>query len=74
MARSPHPIWGIVKDQGRSYVWLARKTGYSVSHVRGLASQVRGWQPGPRFRQRAAELLEMPEEELFLPPAPKEVA
>jgi hypothetical protein len=35
----------VVRGQGRSYVWLARQTGYSAEHISGVASGQRQGSP-----------------------------
>jgi hypothetical protein len=57
------PIWLILREQGRSMVWLARKIGYSHSHTKGVAI---GLQPASaRFRAACAVALDLPESVLF---------
>ena len=62
--KQEHPIWLIIDHQGRSLTWLARKSGYSFSHVRnvkcGLARMT------PNFRMRCAQALDLPEQVLFI--------
>lgn len=60
-----HPIFRILRvDQGRSMAWLARQTGFSHGYVRDVSC---GLQKGsPRFRAACAEVMAMPEAELFL--------
>jgi transcriptional regulator with XRE-family HTH domain len=58
MARE-HPIWQTLNEQGRSNVWLAKRTGYSYGYVRLVAC---GAEPvTEEFRRRAAEALGVPE-------------
>lgn len=40
--RSKRPtLKSVVRDQGRSFVWLARQTGYSAEHISGVANGLR---------------------------------
>lgn len=58
-----HPVFGIVRADGRHFRWLASRIGYSHSHVKNVAG---GHFPAsPRFRAACATLLGMPERELF---------
>ena len=58
MARE-HPIWQTLNEQGRSNVWLAKRTGYSYGYVRMVAC---GAAPvTEEFRHRAAMALGVPE-------------
>src|SRR5690242_2232836 len=58
------PIRAHLREEGRyNLVWLARRTGYSHSHVKAMAT---GRYPtGPRFRAACAALLGLPERDLF---------
>ena len=56
----------VVEQQGRRKVWLAEQIGVSPSHVTRVMNGERT--AGPDFRRRAAELLEVPEHELFPEP------
>lgn len=59
-----HPIWAYLRAEGRSQAWLARKTGYSVSHVHNVSA---GNNPAAAaFRARCAEVLGLDEAELFV--------
>lgn len=60
----PDPIWAHLREEGRyNLVWLARRTGYSHSHVKAMAT---GRYPtGPRFRAACAALLGLAEADLF---------
>lgn len=60
-----HPIWRILDHQGRKLLWLARKTGYSESHVRAIRSGAFPASEG--FRKRCAEALDLPADVLFHP-------
>ena len=61
--RYAHPVFAIVRADGRHFGWLAQRIGYSHSHVRNVAS---GQFPAsPRFRAACAALLGMPERDLF---------
>ena len=37
----PRTLRAVVREQGRSYVWLARQTGYSADHIAGVAKRRR---------------------------------
>ena len=30
-------LWEVIKDEGRTYVWLSAKTGYSADHIGAVA-------------------------------------
>lgn len=63
-----HPIWAILRADGRSQAWLARVTGYSVSHVHNVSA---GNNPAaPAFRARCAAALKLDEATLFHPAEP----
>lgn len=53
----------VMERQGRRHIWLAEQIGVSPSHVTRVMNGERV--PGPEFRARAAEMLEVPESELF---------
>jgi transcriptional regulator with XRE-family HTH domain len=58
-----HPIWDLLRDEGRSQRWLARRAGYSASHVHNVAA---GNNPASAvFRAKCAAVLGLPERELF---------
>jgi transcriptional regulator with XRE-family HTH domain len=59
-----HPIWRILKEQGRSQKWLAKRIGRSHSHVRHCSIGQRN--PGQEFRQRCADVLGIPVDMLFV--------
>jgi transcriptional regulator with XRE-family HTH domain len=61
--RRRDPIWAILAEQGRTYRWLARKTGLEVGTVRAIACGVRN--ATPEFRRRCADALDLPEWVLF---------
>lgn len=68
---TPHPIWGVLREQGRyNLVWLAERTGFSHSHVKGVAAGIQ--RPGPRFRAACARVLGVDETDLFHGGAPCE--
>lgn len=59
-----HPIWDLLRAEGRSQAWLARRTGYSTSHVHNVAA---GNNPAAAvFRRKCAEVLGLDEAELFV--------
>jgi hypothetical protein len=61
--RHAHPVFAIVRADGRHFRWLAQRIGYSHSHVKNVAC---GQFPAtPRFRAACARLLDMPESVLF---------
>lgn len=58
------PIWGLLREEGRyNLVWLARRVGYSHSHVKAIAAGLE--KASPRFRAACALLLGRPEADLF---------
>jgi transcriptional regulator with XRE-family HTH domain len=63
MFPTPQPIKAELARQRRTVAGLARATGYTRTYVGRI---VNGWlPPSPRFRQEAAHVLGMAEEELF---------
>ena len=59
----PHPILGVLKDQGRTQTWLAGKLELSPEHLnRVLHGRQRAM---PALRTACARLLGVGEEELF---------
>lgn len=59
-----HPIWDIVMvEQGRQLKWLARETGYTPEHVRGVKAGFHG--ASARFRAECARVLGIDESVLF---------
>lgn len=30
-------LWTVIKDEGRTYVWLSRHSGYSADHIGAVA-------------------------------------
>ena len=69
----PDPIWAYLREEGRyNLVWLARRTGYSHSHVKAIASGKE--RPGPKFRRACADLLGLAEAELFHTDEPSSAA
>lgn len=67
MARFPtgDPIWGIMEHQGRTLAWLARRTGYSHTHVKNVKGGHQN--ASAEFRRRCAAALDIPEKYLFQP-------
>ncbi len=64
MHSKQHPIWLILKEQGRSKVWLARSINYSYCYVKGVAAGTFG--ASAEFRRRCAVALNLPESVLFV--------
>jgi hypothetical protein len=62
--RTPHPIREVLRAQGRSVAWLARRIGRRDSYVRGVLQG--HWPAVADFRARCAAELEMAEGDLFL--------
>jgi hypothetical protein len=58
-----HPVFRLVREDGRSLAWLARKIGYSHGHVRSVASG--SWPAVARFRAACVALLGGSEHDLF---------
>lgn len=66
--KAAHPIWDILRHQGRSLKWLADRSEYNPKYVRGIAC---GWFPAAaEFRQKCARVMDLPESVLFLPAPP----
>jgi transcriptional regulator with XRE-family HTH domain len=59
-----HPIWEVLRGQGRKLPWLARRTRYSYGYVRLIACGAAD--PSKEFRQACASALDMPESLLFV--------
>lgn len=60
----PHPIVAVLRDQGRTQSWLARRIGRSHEHTNRVLN---GLHPATdAFRLDCAALLGLPEEALFL--------
>lgn len=58
-----HPIVGVLREQGRTQTWLARKIGRSHAYVNRTLN---GLHPAiPSFRAACARVLGMSEEDLF---------
>jgi transcriptional regulator with XRE-family HTH domain len=57
------PIWEILEKQGRKFLWLAEKTGFSEGYIREM--RVRRRVPSATFRAKCAEILDIPERYLF---------
>lgn len=64
-----HPLWDVMRREGRMTLWLAEATGFSESYVRGVKAGY--WNASPNFKQRVCEALNRPETELFLSESPK---
>lgn len=61
--RAREPLFEVMRHQERSYLWLARRTGYSHSYIKAVAA---GQRPAsPDFRARSAYALDLPESVLF---------
>lgn len=56
-------LWAVMEEQGRSLDWLARQTGYSLSHVRNVRYGTAN--AGPEFREACAKALQIPVGVLF---------
>jgi hypothetical protein len=62
-AASRHPIVAVLREQGRTQTWLARKIGRSHAYTNRVLN---GLHPAiPTFRAACAALLGVPEHELF---------
>lgn len=60
-----HPIVGVLRDQGRTQTWLARRIGRSHAYTNRVLN---GLHPAvPAFRARCAALLGLDEATLFHP-------
>ena len=59
----PQPIWAIMREEGRTLRWLARRMRYNERHIYSVKSLHRP--ATAQFRQRAALALGRPESELF---------
>lgn len=60
-----HPIYGLLRAQGRKGTWLAARTGVSQSYV---SLMIRGKRPAyAAFRAACAAALGLPEQILFHP-------
>jgi lambda repressor-like predicted transcriptional regulator len=57
------PVFDILREQGRLLTWLARKSGYSHSHVKAVAAGI--FPPSAKFRKACADALGLPEADLF---------
>lgn len=60
-----HPIWEIMRREGRTMRGLARRIGYHYGHLYEVKAERRI--ASATFRQRCAEKLGRPESELFEP-------
>lgn len=50
-----HPIWDVLRRQGRYQTWLAEATGYSYGHIRSMSC---GRMPTSKpFAIKAAEVM-----------------
>lgn len=56
-------IWAVMRHQRRDYIWLAGRTGYSHSHIKGIATGK--YPPSAEFRAKCAIALDIPEDLLF---------
>lgn len=54
-ARPRTRIAAVMKEQGRTYVWLAKETGYSRTHVNAMANKRAPM--NPKFVKLAASAL-----------------
>lgn len=61
--RAGHPIFGLLRDDGRQMTWLARQTGVSAQYVRAIKCGLQ--RPGARFRAECARVMGRPDSELF---------
>lgn len=53
----------IREEEGRKVLWLARRTGYSISYASKVEKGI--LPPSDRFKAKAAEAMQRPVEELF---------
>lgn len=60
-----HPIWCIMRDEGRSLRWLSKKVDYHEVHLYDVRAGRR--RASSLLRQRCATALNRPESELFIP-------
>lgn len=60
-----HPIWAIMREEGRTLRWLAKRIGYQDLHLYAVRAGRRG--VSPRLRRACAAALGRPESELWLP-------
>lgn len=60
-----HPIWAVMRDEGRSLRWLSNRTGYCYALVRGVKYGTH--RASDTFRARCATALGRRESELFIP-------
>jgi len=58
-----HPVFGLLRADGRHKLWLAGQIGYSHQHVRNVAAGQ--FAASPRFRAACAALFGRDETELF---------
>lgn len=61
-----YPLWRILDHQGRSLKWLASRMGYGYNYVRQVRAGVHP--VTEEFRQRAAQVMDLPDEVLFILP------
>jgi transcriptional regulator with XRE-family HTH domain len=62
-----HPVLEVLAERERTVAWLARKCGLSVSYV---GRMLKGERPlTDEFKDAAAEILDLPVEQLFESPA-----
>jgi hypothetical protein len=58
-----HPVFALLREDGRQKRWLAGKIGYSAGHVRNVAAGF--WPASARFRAACADLFGRDETDLF---------
>ena len=63
MAETTDQIWRILRANGQTLVWFARRLGYSYVYVKGVKSG--RYRVSPEFRRRASQALGLPEDVLF---------
>ncbi len=61
------PIWQILEHQERTLRWLARRTGYCYSYIKGLRSGQ--YRLTKEFIEHATFAMDLPTSVLFLPSA-----
>jgi hypothetical protein len=58
-----HPLAEALAKQDRSASWLSKRCGFDASYAHKVITGLRT--PSKAFRERAAELLDVPEADLF---------
>jgi hypothetical protein len=58
-----HPIRQILRDEGRSVIWLARQIRYTQAYTSSVISGY--WNPSREFRKRCAAVMQRSESDLF---------